>query len=606
MFERITDFWRILDTKWKVLIVAGVVLGVVLVAVGPRVIYCKLTSACGGPVGPAGLNAGDLNNGVWTSDAERQQYYHTSQGSQVMPYDWFVALEQGGNDQPFIADENLARFRFIPDTNTVNNPDKLPVGFAKDDPDPVTQQVNVGLSCATCHTSRIDYKGKFVTVDGAPGRLNFDDFLAAMVGSLTVTAAAPTLLPGKFDRFAHRVLDREGGYSAEKAARLKIDVLKYIDTQLKNQAAQKKADRRQGATPTAGGYGRIDALGAGGNRLYGQLGEQNLRTLNAPVKVLPLWHTHQYNWVQTNGSIRQPMARNIIEALAVNASLVYPGNAERNDIYTSSARLKNMSWMESLIARFKAPVWPENFFGMKIDHDKAKRGEALYQQHCASCHAPRLENKPEPDDPVSGSHNQRYYVVGLWPADKIGTDPTDARNFAERTLDATAIGKSKETPGAIVIGEVLQGIIDRQYREMNIPVPQQEEMNGFRSNLLRACVAYPARPLAGIWAASPYLHNGSVPTLYQLLLPPEQRLKKFCTDTTEFDPVNVGYATSAEPCRFEFDTSLTGNSNSGHAFGTTLTDQERYDLIEFLKDLKFPEDADKVETTEPQGANWCP
>jgi hypothetical protein len=216
-----------------------------------------------------------------------------------------------------------------------------------------------------------------------------------------------------------------------------------------------------------------------------------------------------------------------------------------------------------------------------------------------------MESKPEPADPVSVKNDKKFFTVKLWPADKIGTDPTDAKNFADRTLDASSIGMDKNEAGANIIGMVLGGIIKRQYTEMNLPVETQEEWNGYRDNLLRACAAYPARPLAGIWAASPYLHNGSVPTLYQLLLPPEQRLKKFCTSSTDFDPVNVGYVTDNQPCSFELDTSITGNSNSGHAFGTTLTHEERLDLIEFLKDLKFPEAGFSFPTVEPSGPS-CP
>ena len=105
-------------------------------------------------------------------------------------------------------------------------------------------------------------------------------------------------------------------------------------------------------------------------------------------------------------------------------------------------------------------------------------------------------------------------------------------------------------------------------------------------------LAYKARPLTGIWATAPYLHNGSVPTLYDLLLPPNQRPKTFFTGTREFDPVKIGYVTTPSADNdFLFETraasgeSILGNSNSGHEFGTTLNEDQRKMLIEYLKTL---------------------
>lgn len=600
MIKRFISFLKGLETWQKIALGA---LALLLVVALPYVIYSHIVRDL-----PDALVENkdflQLNNHVWT-EAERQRYYHLSQGSEIMPYDWFVALEQGNNDRPFIADDNMTRFRLIPDPNTISNPDRLPIGFAKDERgDPVTGIVNVGLSCAGCHTAQMTYKGTGIRIDGAPGKVDFDGFLESMVASLAVTAASPTLIPNsKFNRFAHKVLKEK--YSAVNAAKLKIEVGKYLATQLKNQERQKDADRRSGKKPTRGGFGRIDALGAGGNRLYGQIDPKNLQTLDAPVKALPLWYTHRYNWVQTNGSIRQPMARNIIEALAVNASLVFPGDPDKNDRYTSSVRLDNMFELENAIARFKAPVWPEKVLGA-LNPDRIKRGEAHYRQHCASCHAPKIESQPEPSDPVSVKHNQTFFVLPLMPSDKVGTDPLDAGNFATRTLDASSIkddsGKqmTKDTPGAAVIGMVLSGIINRRYKEINLPPEKQDEWNGYRANLLRACASYPARPLAGVWANAPYLHNGSVHSLYQLLLPEGDRDKKFYTGSVEFDPVNVGFDTSFIHGAFEFDASLPGNSNRGHQYGVTLTHEERLDLIEFLKDLKFPEgDFEKVAPSSP-------
>src|SRR5262249_31778518 len=79
-------------------------------------------------------------------------------------------------------------------------------------------------------------------------------------------------------------------------------------------------------------------------------------------------------------------------------------------------------------------------------------------------------------------------------------------------------------------------------------------------------MSYKARPLNGIWATAPFLHNGSVPTLYDLLLPPASRPKKFSIGRREYDPKKAGYVSDGE-VPFTLDTSVTGNGNRGHEYG---------------------------------------
>jgi hypothetical protein len=104
-------------------------------------------------------------------------------------------------------------------------------------------------------------------------------------------------------------------------------------------------------------------------------------------------------------------------------------------------------------------------------------------------------------------------------------------------------------------------------------------------------VAYKGRPLTGIWATAPYLHNGSVPTLYDLLLPPERRPRSFRLGTREFDPDKVGFVTTARAENtFLFETRdaagrlIAGNSNMGHDYGNvTFSEDQRRALVEYMK-----------------------
>lgn len=95
--------------------------------------------------------------------------------------------------------------------------------------------------------------------------------------------------------------------------------------------------------------------------------------------------------------------------------------------------------------------------------------------------------------------------------------------------------------------------------------------------------AYKGRPLNGIWATAPYLHNGSIPNLDELLKPPGKRLSKFRIGSREFDPTSVGFR--IDEGAFEFDTTLPGNSNAGHDYGIEFSDEQRMQLIEYMKSL---------------------
>jgi hypothetical protein len=110
---------------------------------------------------------------------------------------------------------------------------------------------------------------------------------------------------------------------------------------------------------------------------------------------------------------------------------------------------------------------------------------------------------------------------------------------------------------------------------------------------------YRAKTLKGIWATAPFLHNGSVPTIYDLLHLAADRPKTFDVGTREYDPQKLGYVTSGDRFlippnmkRFTYDTHLQGNSNTGHEwwFYPDLTDEVRFEIIEFLKTFTDPGD----------------
>ena len=99
---------------------------------------------------------------------------------------------------------------------------------------------------------------------------------------------------------------------------------------------------------------------------------------------------------------------------------------------------------------------------------------------------------------------------------------------------------------------------------------------------------YCSPPLDGIWMRAPYLHNGSVPTLLDLLQPVERRTKVFYAGYDVYDPINVGFVTQgaqAERHGWKHDVNVRGEGNQGHNYGTGLNDPEKIALVEYLKTL---------------------
>jgi hypothetical protein len=94
--------------------------------------------------------------------------------------------------------------------------------------------------------------------------------------------------------------------------------------------------------------------------------------------------------------------------------------------------------------------------------------------------------------------------------------------------------------------------------------------------------------LDGLWLRGPYLHNGSVPSVRDLLNPPEERPKSFYRGYDLVDPINLGFVSEgdeAERVGFYYDTNVPGNGNGGHEYGTSLPRAKKEALLEYLKTL---------------------
>jgi len=550
------------------------------------------------------------------SASDRQTYYFTPQGTQVkgLRYEWFTALELPFSERRFAAPEYLARFGFLIDPGqkaTPDNPGNLPVGFARHK-NPGNKDEFLDITCSACHTGELRFKGQAIRIDGGTAQhvlpssvptLRGGSFGQALVASLTSTYYNPW----KFERFARNVLGQD--YDSQQQ-QLRKDFKKSLDTFLK----VAWNDTHRGLYPTEEGPGRTDAFGRIANASFGDaISPANYRVANAPVDYPQLWDMWTFDWVQWNGSAQQPMARNIGEALGVGATLNFFDENRQplmgDERYPSSVRVRDLHLIEQTLQRLKPPAWPEELLGA-VDKPLAAKGRVLFTENCAGCHVPKVTQEGE----------RWVQHLHMLPVDVIGTDPTAANNIANHRFDLTALqwdpaelarldvklDPEPKEPLDLSQLSVAKGLAyvtafveNRAYRDAGITAAEKPQFDGFGLPIgVREKVAYKARPLAGVWATPPFLHNGSVPSIYQLLSPQDERATTFYRGTFEYDPRHLGYRTEAFDNGFVFDTRMTGNRNSGHEFragqrgngviGRLLQPEERWALLEYLKVLGGP------------------
>ncbi|HEX7235283.1 MAG TPA: di-heme-cytochrome C peroxidase, partial [Nitrosospira sp.] len=182
--------------------------------------------------------------------ADSLWFYTVTQGSNMMPYDFFMALERKGTSELIRSNENMNnRYRYLPQKATSSNPDGLPVGFVKDT---YNGSDYIGLTCAACHTAQINHKGKGIRIDGGPAIADMETFMIDIVTSLWAIQK-----PGEDQkRFVQNVLAR-GNYKTE--ADVLADLEKHY-RRLANYITINKTERHYG-------FARLDAFGRIYNRV---------------------------------------------------------------------------------------------------------------------------------------------------------------------------------------------------------------------------------------------------------------------------------------------------------------------------------------------------
>ena len=195
--------------------------------------------------------------------------------------------------------------------------------------------------------------------------------------------------------------------------------------------------------------------------------------------------------------------------------------------------LGHVKWLHEFLRNRPPPRYP-----FRIDAAKSTQGKAVFERECAGCHA-------------SQRTGQRMELA------QVGTDPERIGTWTREN----AVAANRIVSG---FGIQRKGLVETPLDGYNPPF------------------------LDGVWLRAPYLHNGAVPTLRDLLKPPAERPKVFWRGYDVYDPVNVGFVSQgpeAERVGTRHDTSLRANGNQGHAFGTTLPAADKDALIEYLKSL---------------------
>lgn len=525
------------------------------------------------------------------SQKERQSYYWTTQGSALLSYDIFLHLEEAKGLKLFRSAENMIDYGLVPqDADLEYNPDGLPIGWTKTVvPEGQWKGEWAGITCAACHNAQLEYKGTRIRVDGGFNP-HFDLF--RFIRGIDDAVAATVADAEKFDRLAMKLCHSDPSCRKDLRGRLEADANRIH-----------RIRSKYFLPPIEVGPGRMDALVL----VHNQIAANELRVPenwmlpSAPVKWPFLWNAPQSAWIGWRGTQQFPLLRNAGESMALWVATDLTSDTPAAGLFDSTVNLQGQITIEKLLRKLAPPMWPEDILG-KLNGEKAQKGAQLFMQHCAECHSQWPHRWSEPK-----KSGKRFIENALVFADVVGTDATQVENVRYGLNPIWRTGRISEflpapyksaalAPSLILVGAAVQQVVNRALPKLGLSQAEIEDASGYRheSEPMPPNGLYKAAPREGTWAIAPYLHNGSVPNLYELLLPAKKRSQKFFIGR-EFDPVKVGVDTTGNSGKFLFDTTLLGNSNAGHSFedgprkdgviGPLLSEDDRWALIEYLKSI---------------------
>ncbi|MDX8391581.1 MAG: di-heme-cytochrome C peroxidase, partial [Mariprofundaceae bacterium] len=191
-------------------------------------------------------------------------FYTVTQGSNLMPYDFFLVLEQEKNKKLFRDNSNISHYRYLPQEKSDNNPDGLPVGMVKDS---YQDREYMGYTCAACHTSQVNYNGIGMRIDGGPSAADMETFMVDLSKAMQITlnGAEKIATPeskAKLDRFVKAVLEKDNYADRQE---ILVDLEKFTQ-RVKTYTVINRPGNFQ-RPKTTYGYARLDAFGRIFNRV---------------------------------------------------------------------------------------------------------------------------------------------------------------------------------------------------------------------------------------------------------------------------------------------------------------------------------------------------
>lgn len=584
------------------------------------------------------------------SDADRKSFWFTSQGSRIIPYSWFTWLEQPDNENLFRNTKHMEMLGYLPEKISAENPSGLPIGFTLTAAEQGEETMDfVGLTCAACHTNQIDFGDKKLLVEGAPTLANFVLFFHEVIDAMEKTAADEA----KFERFAKKVLgDAYGEKTVGELKKEMAGQIEALRKRQAVNALPEGYPSDFTSYGRLDAFGEIE--NAGTAFALGHLDNKNAPTAPVSYPFLWGTHQSdvvQWNASASNRiPIVGPISRNVGEVVGVFGSLkiAQDANSPIGYKYTSTVDYHGIGVLEGYIKKLRSPRWPNEIFGAP-DAAKVAQGKALFAKQCAGCHqvvSPEDEHldytanktpiaKLGTDKEMAmqvAMHKAKTYILegakaNILSGDVFGKEGASIRiavNGATGLLlsnlwevikaDAVTLEVGgepyfdKTNPKMVKLrADVAQLFLDAEKhtgkKKHDIKVSELSPELALRVQgiLMQAQtvtsetgvpneLVYKGRPLNGIWATAPFLHNGSVPNLWELLLAPEERTKSFWVGSRTFDAKNVGFVTTEGKNEFQVlkkgtQDIMPGNSNLGHDYGTKLSVADKWALIEYMKTL---------------------
>ncbi len=532
-----------------------------------------------------------LNQG-W-SKQEVQFYNYASEGTNLAPLDFVLNLPDPKTPGSKFIDNLSSEYGFIPGKKSALNPYQLPVGFTIDErTKKFGDRPYLGVTCAACHTRQLTYHktdssdSKWILpVHGGPSLIDFPRFQKDLYNSFLALLDDDALM----NRFATDVLQRTPEQNDLDS--LHEEIIEFIGPVVVTRALIEKMQ----VSSADFGPGNLNALTQGYYNNVGLVawmvqqeimepsGDSPLRVqFEGAVNYPPMWFAPQDTWAQWFAEIHHPGPRNWIQS--VSTSPVRPPKmieALKNKSVVASIDFDNIEEIQESLERLRTPQWPEYALG-QLDQELIAQGKVLFEENCAQCHT-RTYKRP---NSLGIKFNKRL-------AFDVGTDPIAYQQFSENGTQrakgllklSTDILQLREVQLKQKFGDkVTANYIkhDSKGRPNKFAIAQEYYSDPVEDNWEKTGAVYWAPPMSGIFATSPYFHNGSVPTLWDVLSPPEERPTTFRTGSIEFDPEHVGLKSEGS---FVYNTEEKGKGNGGHLFGTNLPPNQKLALLEYLKSI---------------------